>query len=50
MIRHDELMALAQDTERAAREGRADCMPLAVDLSDALDQTLALIAAARAKP
>lgn len=49
-IMDHELMALAQDTERAAREGRADCMPLAVDLSEALDQTLALIAAARPEP
>jgi len=49
-IMDHELMALARDTEQAAREGRADCMPLAVDLSDALDQTLALIAAGRPEP
>lgn len=49
-IMDHELMALARDTQQAAREDRADCMPLAVDLSYALDQTLALIAAGRPEP
>lgn len=49
-IMDHELMALAQAAEQSAREGRADCMPLAVDLSDALEQTLALIAASRPNP
>lgn len=49
-IMDHELMALALKAEQAAREGRADSMTLAVDLADALDETLALIAADRPGP
>ena len=43
-IMDHELTALAKEAEQAARENRADCMALAANLADALDQTLALIA------
>ena len=46
-IMDHELTALAKEAEQAARDNRADCMALAVNLADALEQTLVLIAAAR---
>lgn len=45
-----ELMALARDTEEAARRGQPASMALAADLAEALDQTLARITATRQGP